>query len=87
MRQTHSPQLRIDQTPIEEIQLDIHSRDDMVHILLGLQYIYSLTEIREQIFRYLEKMLPKKINSSLGRPGMLLWNLLVLGVVRLGEKY
>lgn len=61
MRQTHSPQLRIDQTPIEEIQLDIHSRDDMVHILLGLQYIYSLTEIREQIFRYLEKMLPKKL--------------------------
>jgi hypothetical protein len=86
MRQTHSPQLRIDQTPIEEIQLDIHSRDDMVHILLGLQYIYSLTEIREQIFRYLEKMLPKKINSSLGRPGMLLWNILVLGVVRLGKN-
>jgi hypothetical protein len=86
MRQTHSLQLRIDQTPIEEIQLDIHSRDDMVHILLGLQFIHSQTELREQIFGYLEKMLPKKVDPNLGRPGMLLWNILVLGVVRLGKN-
>ena len=86
MRQTHSHQLRLDQTPVEEIQLDFYSRDDMVKILLGLQYIYSLPKLFEQVLSYLEKMLPQNTNQNDGRPGMQLWNILVLGVVRLGKN-
>ena len=86
MRQTHSLQLRVGQTPIEKIQLDLHSRDDMTKILLGLQFIYGQIEIRERVFSYLEKMLPGKTDPNNGRPGMQLWNILVLGVVRLGKN-
>lgn len=86
MRQTHSHQLRFGQTPIEAIQLDIRSRDDMTQILLGLQHLYTQLDIREQVFAYLESLLPEKTDPQNGRPGMYLWNILVLGIVKLGKN-
>ena len=50
MRQTHNPQLKFGETTISEINIDITTRDDIPPLLLGLQYIYSNTKIREQVF-------------------------------------
>ena len=50
---------------------------------MGLQYIYCTPEIRKQVFKILEEMVPEGTDTNNGRPGMLLWKILVLGTIRL----
>jgi len=72
---------------IEKIAIDLRSRDEMPKILLGLQYIYCNTEVREAVFKILEEMVPEGKDKNNGRPGMELWKILVLGSVRLGNNF
>ncbi len=71
---------------IEEIELDLYSRDEMPQILMGIKSLYSDSHICISILNELEKMLPSEVNYNLGRPGMDLWNILVLGIVRLSHN-
>ena len=68
---------------IPEIQFDLNSRDEIPKLLMGLQAIYSNTELREEVITILRKVIPENINPDTGRPGMDLWQILVLGVLRL----
>ena len=75
------PDLQI--TPIEKIRLPLKSRDELPPILAGLQWIWSHPTLKAEIFALLEaKILAGK--QATGRTGMDLWQILVLGVVRLG---
>jgi len=75
------PDLQI--TPIEKIRLPLQSRDELPPILAGLQWLWSHPELKAEIFALLEaKILAGK--QATGRTGMDLWQILVLGVVRLG---
>ena len=51
-------------------------------MLRGLQWIFQTPEINEQIFQLLEQRVTGGKQAT-GRPGMDLWHVLVLGVVRL----
>ena len=83
MRKRFEVQLVLGQTPIEKVLLPLKSRDELPPILAGLQWIYQTPEINEPIFALLERKVVggKKLT---GRPGLDLWQILVLGVVRLG---
>jgi transposase, IS5 family len=75
------PDLQI--TPIEKIRLPLKSRDELPPILAGLQWIWMHPTLKAEIFSLLEaKILAGK--KATGRTGMGLWQILVLGVVRLG---
>jgi hypothetical protein len=75
------PDLQI--TPIEKIRLPLKSRDELPPILAGLQWIWMHPTLKAEIFALLEaKILAGK--QATGRIGMDLWQILVLGVVRLG---
>lgn len=75
------PELQI--TPIEKIRLPLKSRDELPPILAGLQWIWMHPTLKSEIFALLEtKILAGK--KATGRTGMDLWQILVLGVVRLG---
>jgi IS5 family transposase len=75
------PDLQI--TPIEKIRLPLKSRDELPPILAGLQWIWMHPTLKAEIFALLEaKILAGK--QATGRTGMDLWQILVLGVVRLG---
>jgi transposase, IS5 family len=75
------PDLQI--TPIEKIQLPLKSRDELPPILAGLQWIWMHPTLKAEIFALLEaRILAGK--QATGRTGMNLWQILVLGVVRLG---
>jgi len=50
---------------------------------MGLQYIYCTPKIRDEVFQILEEIVPEGTDSDNGRPGMLLWKILVLGTLRL----
>ena len=75
------PDLQI--TPIEKIRLPLRSRDELPPLLAGLQWVWMHPTLKAEIFTLLEaKILAGK--KATGRPGMDLWQILVLGVVRLG---
>ena len=75
------PDLQI--IPIEKIRLPLQSRDELPPILAGLQWIWMHPTLKADIFALLEaKILAGK--KATGRTGMDLWQILVLGVVRLG---
>lgn len=83
MRQPYNPQPGLNVIPIEKIILPLKSRDELPPILAGLQWIWTHPTLKQDIFALLE---PKIVagKKATGRPGMELWQILVLGVVRLG---
>jgi len=75
------PELQI--TPIEKIRLPRKSRDELPPLLAGLQWIWMHPTLKPEILALLAaKILAGK--QATGRTGMALWQILVLGVVRLG---
>ena len=82
MRQQITPQLQLGQIDIANIHIDVRSRDDIPQLLRGLQEIYKTPEVCEEVFHYLESILPEEVSSDIGRPGMDLWSILVLGTLR-----
>jgi hypothetical protein len=63
--------------------LPLKSRDELPPILAGLKWIFLTPEINAQVFTLLEEKLVAGKKAA-GRPGLDLWQILVLGVVRLG---
>ena len=72
-------QFKLGQDSLDKIKLDYKSRDDITKLLLGIQEIYSNKEELEQIFQILKKAIGIK---PIGRSGMSLWKILVLGLLR-----
>lgn len=83
MRHHFQTQPDLQLTPIEKIRLPLKSRDELPPMLAGLQWIWMHRTLKAEIFALLEaKILAGK--KATGRTGMDLWQILVLGVVRLG---
>lgn len=79
MRKRIELQYELGATRIEDITIP-KTRDELPPVLRALQYIYQTPEVNEQVFNILNK----KISTiHKGRPGMSLWEILVLGIVRL----
>lgn len=82
MRKRFDVQYALGQTPIDQVALPTKSRDELPPVLAGLQWIFSTPKVSEDIFTLLETIIPASA-QSLGRRGMDLWQILVLGTVRL----
>ena len=80
MRKIKEKQMNFGEVDISRIEFDLRSRDEIPQLLCGLQYIYCTPALKEEVFSLLEKHI--KISKK-GRRGMDLWNILVLGVLRL----
>ncbi len=83
MRITEKKQKQIGDIPISAIEIDMQSRDDIPAVLYGLQHIYNDKEVLHKIFDILEEDCTTERSRETGRPGMSLWNIFVLGVLRL----
>jgi len=82
MRKRFEAQLSLEQLAIEKVVIPLKIRDELPPTLAGLQWIFSTPEINEQVFELLEcKVIAGKKHT--GRPGMDLWQILVLGVCRM----
>ena len=86
MRKTINDQLQIGEVNIEEIIFDNRSRDEIPKILIGLQAIYCDFDLRTKIFSLLEENIKPNDDKNIGRPGMDLWKILVLGCIRLNSN-
>jgi len=87
MRQVESPQIQFGETIISQIEFDPKSRDDIPQLLMGLQHIYTTESTKIEIFRILEAMVPPQVDPTNGRPGMMLWKILVMGTLRLSLNW
>ena len=87
MRLIERKQKTLGEVSIAEIKFNPKSRDDIDQLLKGLQYLYCQTETREKLFSILEKMIPPNINKKNGRPGMYLWRIFVLAILRLNLNW
>ena len=84
MRHVENPRFRLGQVPVDQIQLNPKSRDDIPAILRGLQLLYTDEAKREALFALLDRHVLPGMSRRVGRPGMDLWRILVLGVVKQG---
>ncbi len=82
MRKRFEVQLALGRTPIERVVMPARSRDELPPVLAGLQWVFQAPELSSQIFELLEKKVVGAKKAT-GRPGLDLWHILVLGVVRL----
>ena len=85
MRLRFQQQIKLGITPISEVNLNIKSRHGLVPVLRALQYVFNTKELNEEIFQILEEDVFAKIKKT-GRYGMSMWEILVLGIVRLSQN-
>ncbi len=82
-RKVEELQMEIGQMPVAKMKFNLRSRDDIPKILKGLQYIYITDTVREPIFELLEQKILPDVDKDAGCPGMALWKILVMGILRL----
>tara|TARA_Y100000815_G_scaffold241500_1_gene237784 strand:+ start:1397 stop:2896 length:1500 start_codon:yes stop_codon:yes gene_type:complete len=75
------------ESSIEAVALDPTSRDDIPQLLRGLQYLYMTESCRVEVLQILDEMIPEEVDRTTGRPGMVLWRILVMGVLRLNLNW
>jgi len=83
MRQRFESEPGLQLTPIEQVRIPLKSRDELPPILAGLQWIWCHPTPKGEILELLERAIMAGKQAT-GRKGMDLWQILVLGVVRLG---
>ncbi len=77
-------QLEWGQVAIKEIEINVHSREDIPPMLRGLQYVYADRSTRVRWFEILEEGILPEGSRLRGRPGMELWKILVMGLLKQG---
>ena len=80
MRQVRSPRMEIGEARIEDIELNLKSRDDIPALPAGLQHLYGDPCLRSRLFALLEEHIAPGRDRNTGRPGMEMWRILVMGV-------
>ena len=73
-------------TDIGAIELDAKSRDDIPVLLIGLQAVHLDEGTRAELFRLLEAHILPGRRRDTGRPGMDLWRILVMGILKQGLR-
>jgi hypothetical protein len=84
MRKPFSDQQRLDCEVINQVELNLNCRDEIIPILAGLQHIYSKPDLRDSILDLIASDVNAETRRDIGRPGFDDWQILVLAGVRLG---
>ena len=82
MRKRFEQQNELDAQLIPDVKIDGKSRHELPQLLAGLQYIFVTPYLNEVVFEILEKKVLGGKKAT-GRLGMSLWEILVLGTMRL----
>ena len=84
MRIPHRKQQYFGCTPVTQVTLNTNCRDRMIPILRTLQHLYSRPQLRRRALELVGQDVLGDADPDQGRPGMTLWQILVLASVRLG---
>jgi IS5 family transposase len=81
MRKRFEQQTTLGILPVADVKINTKSRDELPPVLVALQQIFITPELNEKIFLLLEAKITG-MKKKTGRPGMDLWHILVLAIVR-----
>lgn len=84
MRKSFARQQRFDCGTVEQIELNLQCRDEIIPILAALQHIYSQSPVRKEILALVAADVNRASRPDWGREGLDYWQILVLASVRLG---
>ncbi len=84
MRDIHNSQIELGKVRIEDIKLDRKSRNDIPVLLLSIQYLYKNETFRLRLFELMDEHIFHGINKKVGRPGIGMWQIFVLGIIKQG---
>ncbi len=84
MRKIRDRQMKFGGVNIEDIELDHKCRDDLPVLLQGIQHLYKNEKFRNGLFAILEEKILPKVNKKVGRPGMEVWRIFMMGMVKQG---
>lgn len=87
MRKSYSKQLRLDSLPVEQVTLNLESRDRIVPVLRALQFVYANRELVDQVVALISADINRDSRIDTGRQGMDYWHICVLAATRLGCDY
>ncbi len=60
MRKMIEPQMQIGEAAIEDVEIDLRSRDEIPKVLIGLQEIYRDSSVRAKVFEALADLVPRQ---------------------------
>ncbi len=83
MRKRFEQQLRTGQVPIHDLEINLRSRDSCVYLIWTLKEVFTTPEYSAKIFSILQKRILSGKKAAC-HPGMDLWQIFVLSLVRLG---
>lgn len=87
-RPTFDYQLTFFQTPIDELEFDLYSRDQMPKLLLGIQEVYKDQESMAKILKLIQKDLKAHLSELQKRiAGLSAWEVFVLICLRQNGNY
>ena len=84
MRKPYSNQKRFDCNTVEQVELNLNCRDEIIPVLRCLQHIYGKPTLRQEILHLVALDVNRDSRSDRGREGLDYWQVLVLAGVRLG---
>ena len=87
VRKHYQRQHRFDSSPIASVELNLECRDEIIPVLLGLQYLYTNAKLRTKVVQLVASDLNEDSRRDVGRPGMDDWHVVVLAAVRLGCNF
>ncbi len=70
MRTTFEKNLQLFHVPIEELQINERSRDDIPRLLSGLKALYCDEKSRQAVLAHMEAKHSERASLENGRPGM-----------------
>ena len=84
MRIPHRKQQYLGCPAVTQVDVNPNCRDRMIPILRALQHIYSRPQLRQKALDLIAQDVLGDADPDQGRPGLTLWQILVLASVRLG---
>ena len=69
MRKLRNRQLERGEIRIEDIKLNLKSRDDVPALLFGLQYLYSQKALRDRLFAIMNEYIRPGVSKKGGTSG------------------
>jgi len=87
MRKVFEAQRRFGCQAIEDIELNLNCRDEIIPLLAALQHVYSQPDVRDRILALVAADVNQDSRGDCGREGLSYWQILVLAAVRLGCNF
>ena len=70
--------------PIQAVSFQLHSRHELVPILVALQHLYCHEDLCQQLLQLVARDINATTKANRGRTGLSYWEIIVLAAVRLG---